>query len=104
MSMSTSMPTYLRRRSLPQGVDKTPSELAEFGQQLPNINLLYLGCTVLILLDRSYCSRFWQAHSDSNAAPCVRAHMHSLRCGRPPVPSMPSLCTERVAASWVTPG
>jgi len=26
---------------------------------LPNINLLYLGCSVLILLDRSYSSRFW---------------------------------------------
>jgi len=45
--------------SLPQGEDKTPAEKAEFGQQLPNINLLYLGCSVLILLDRSYSSRFW---------------------------------------------
>ena len=26
---------------------------------LPNINLLYLGCSVLILLDRSYSGRFW---------------------------------------------
>uniref|UniRef100_A0A7S2GH12 COR domain-containing protein n=1 Tax=Haptolina brevifila TaxID=156173 RepID=A0A7S2GH12_9EUKA len=45
--------------SLPQGGDKTPAEKAAFAQQLPNINLLYLGCRVLILLDRSYSSRFW---------------------------------------------
>ena len=45
--------------SLPQGADKTPAEQAEFGQQLPNINLIYLGCWVLIMLDRSYTSRFW---------------------------------------------
>ena len=26
---------------------------------LRNINLLYLGCSVLLLADRSYLSRFW---------------------------------------------
>ena len=26
---------------------------------LPNVNLLYLGATVLILLDESYMRRFW---------------------------------------------
>jgi len=45
--------------SLPQGDDRTPAEKAAFAQQLPNINLLYIGCSVLIMLDRSYFSRFW---------------------------------------------
>jgi len=45
--------------SLPQGEKKTPEEKAEFGQMLPNINLLYLGCSVLIELDVVYLSRFW---------------------------------------------
>ena len=45
--------------SLPQGDDRTPAEKAAFAQQLPNINLLYVACSVLIMLDRSYFSRFW---------------------------------------------
>lgn len=43
---------------MPQG-NKTQSEKEEFGQMLPNINMLYLGTQVLILLDLSYMSRFW---------------------------------------------
>ena len=43
---------------LPQG-DLTPEEKAEFVRMLREINLLYLGSTVLILLDLSYLSRFW---------------------------------------------
>ena len=34
-------------------------EKAEFEMMLPNINLLYLGATVLVLMDLSYLSRFW---------------------------------------------
>jgi len=45
--------------SMPQGRNKTPSESAEFKEMLPNINLLYLTCSVLILMDRSYMNRFW---------------------------------------------
>ena len=43
---------------MPQG-SRTPSEQAEFDRQLPNINLLYLGGSVLLLVDLSYSSRFW---------------------------------------------
>ena len=42
-----------------QGSNKTPGEKATFGVQLPNINLLYLGASVLILLDGEYTRRFW---------------------------------------------
>ena len=45
--------------SMPQGRNKTLRESAEFKEMLPNINLLYLTCSVLILMDRSYMNRFW---------------------------------------------
>jgi hypothetical protein len=45
--------------SMPQGRNKTERESAEFKEMLPNINLLYLTCSVLILMDRSYMNRFW---------------------------------------------
>ncbi|KOO34185.1 RNA helicase [Chrysochromulina tobinii] len=45
--------------SMPQGQKKTERESAEFKEMLPNINLLYLTCSVLILMDRSYMNRFW---------------------------------------------
>ena len=45
--------------SMPQGRKKTEVEDIEFMTMLPNINLLYLFCSVLILLDGSYMSRFW---------------------------------------------
>ena len=44
---------------MPQGPNRTYLEQAEFDRTLPHVNLLYLGCTVLILLDLSYPSRFW---------------------------------------------
>ena len=44
--------------SMPQG-DRSPRDKADFLAMLPNINLLYLGCSVLILMDRTYMSRFW---------------------------------------------
>lgn len=43
---------------MPQG-ERTPAELVEFKHMLSNVNLLYLGMSVLILLDLSYMSRFW---------------------------------------------
>ena len=44
--------------SMPQG-RKSMSEDVEFNVMLPNIDLLYLFCSVLILQDRTYMSRFW---------------------------------------------
>ena len=40
---------------------KTDSEKTEFDWMLNNAHLLYLGSSVLILLDLSYLSRFWWA-------------------------------------------
>jgi hypothetical protein len=44
---------------MPQGEDKADWEAVEFSVMLPNINLLYLFCSVLILADRQYMGRFW---------------------------------------------
>uniref|UniRef100_A0A6T8Z4W3 Heterokaryon incompatibility domain-containing protein n=1 Tax=Haptolina ericina TaxID=156174 RepID=A0A6T8Z4W3_9EUKA len=43
---------------MPQG-ERTKEEQEAFNLMLGNINLLFLGASVLILLDMSYCSRFW---------------------------------------------
>ena len=43
---------------MPQG-DRTEEEQQSFDMMLANVNMLYLGASVLILLDLSYVSRFW---------------------------------------------
>lgn len=44
--------------SMPQG-DRTTEEDVMFRQMLTNVNLVYLGCQVLLIVDMSYMSRFW---------------------------------------------
>ena len=43
---------------LPQG-QRTDAENTLFRWGLENANFLYLGCSVLLLVDLSYISRFW---------------------------------------------
>jgi len=43
---------------MPQG-EKSMAERVQFDFMLQNVNLLYLGLKVLILLDQTYVSRFW---------------------------------------------
>lgn len=43
---------------MPQG-ERTPAEQVAFKHMLTHVNLLYLGLSVLVLLDLSYMSRFW---------------------------------------------
>jgi len=43
---------------LPQGT-RTPHEKAEFDRMLAQVNLLYLGCSVLVMIDMTYIGRFW---------------------------------------------
>ena len=43
---------------MPQG-ERSGGEKLEFDTMLRNVNLLYLGCSVLALVDLSYMSRFW---------------------------------------------
>ena len=60
---------------MPQGREKPHAEDAELEVMLPNINLLYLFCDVLILLDVSYMSRFW-----ASARTRARASREGLAC------------------------
>ena len=63
-------PFFLHRYdfwSMPQedkdaGVTRTAEEQVEFKEMLSMVNLLYLGASVLILLDMSYLSRFWTCY------------------------------------------
>ena len=43
---------------MPQG-ERNEQEKQDFLRMLRQVNLLYLGCHVLVLLDLSYLSRFW---------------------------------------------
>ena len=54
---------------MPQGGARTPTEKVDFKRMLQNINILYLGCSVLILQELSYLSRFWfdKLHNGSPA-------------------------------------
>ena len=51
---------------MPQG-KRTAVQESAFGLMLSNVNLVFLGCSVLILLDLSYCSRFWYALNAMNS-------------------------------------
>ena len=44
--------------SMPQG-ERNEQKKQDFLRMLRQVNLLYLGCHVLVLLDLSYLSRFW---------------------------------------------
>ena len=44
---------------MPQGDDRTLAEKLCFKWMLENVNLLYLSCSVLCILDLSYNTRFW---------------------------------------------
>ena len=54
---------------MPQG-NRTEVEDIDFKRMLVNMDLLYLGCSVLVLLDLSYVSRFCQAIRIEPAARC----------------------------------
>ena len=43
---------------MPQGERSAPDK-AEFKRMLPRINMLYLGCSVLLIVDNTYITRFW---------------------------------------------
>ena len=42
-----------------EACERTPQEKKDFDRMLREVNLVYLGCFVLIIMDRSYLSRFW---------------------------------------------
>jgi hypothetical protein len=53
---------WLDAQCMPQDIPRgtrSEEDTADFKTMLSMVNLLYLGCSVLILLDLSYASRFW---------------------------------------------
>jgi len=44
---------------MPQGEGKTKAEKIYFKWMLGNVNMLYMGASILLLVDISYLSRFW---------------------------------------------
>ena len=72
---------------MPQG-ERTEGEKVEFDWMLQNVNLLYLGMRVLVLLDLSYLSRFWvcvpamlcanSPHTLHSMCVCVSSRIHAL--------------------------
>ena len=69
---------------------RSPAEKALFLHMLKNVNLLYLGCSVLCLIDISYLSRFWtqfeawlsmQAADSTGLHPAPKGRQrHTFKC------------------------
>ena len=57
MPQDTRTPEERQKRLKPD--PRSPAERLRFKWMLQNVNLLYLGMRVLVLMDISYLSRFW---------------------------------------------
>ena len=62
MSASTGSYLFIVRRFPDGAADRTAEEDERFSWQLKNCNLLYLGSTVISLIDLAYQSRFWTTY------------------------------------------
>ena len=87
---------------------RTPAQRVEFTWMLRNVNMLYLGCSVLILLDLSYISRFWtqfeawlsmQLVSRDGLQP---APPNRRRCEVVPIVNANSIMAESLFAMWAS--
>ena len=75
----------------PQG-DRTAAETIFFKHMLKNVNLLYLGMNVQILLDLSYMSRFWtQFEAWLSMQSCTRKGLMPSEAGQVRVTIVPIL-------------
>ena len=88
------------------GRKKSLAEKAHFNYMLHNINHLYVGMPVLILLDLSYPSRFWtqyeawlamQSVSEEGLFPTPKA---SRRCTIVPISNANSSAVESLENMW----
>jgi len=50
---------FLDAMCMPLPPHRAPTERSELTLMLPNVALLYLGCSVLVLLDQAFTQRFW---------------------------------------------
>ena len=90
---------------MPQGV-RTPSESAAFRHMLSHVNFVYLGCSVLSLVDLSYVSRFWtqfeawlsmQDATEHGLRPAAR---DSRRCTMVPIQGADHKICESLVDMW----
>ena len=44
---------------MPKGLERTEEEKRQFSAQLVNLPMLFIGCRILALVDRTFPSRFW---------------------------------------------
>ena len=80
---------------MPQG-DRSPADLVHFVWMLKNVNLLYLGCSVLILLDISYYRASglkWRRGFPCSSAALKASDRLPRACGD----AASSICTQRPA-------
>jgi len=91
--------------SMPQG-ERTAAERIDFKHMLVNINVLYLGMRVLILLDLSYISRFWTqfeawcSMQSLSAAGLAPARSDKRRCTIIPILGANSSLVESLTLMW----
>ena len=77
---------HKNRRGKSGARDLTEAEVKDFGVMLSEVNLLYIGCKVLVLLDLSSRSRFWTsyeawlAHQQPSASGLRVATQQAARC------------------------
>ena len=69
---------------MPQGGDeRSAAEIADVQRMMAKINLLYLGTSVLILLDLSFPSRFWTQYEVRHISSHELAYKAPARHGPP---------------------
>jgi len=85
---------------------RSDAEDAEFGEMLSNVNAIYLGMRVLILLDMSYMSRFWtqmeawMSMQDASASGLTTASEEKLRYTIVPLHNASAKVTETLVDMW----
>ena len=85
---------------------RSAAEAREFKRMLANINFLYLGASVLILIDRTYMGRFWCAFEawlsmqSASAAGLHSSPLSERRCVIECVHGAPETLRHAVAEEW----
>ena len=84
----------------------SPLQRAELTLMLPNVGLLYLGCSVLMLLDASYSGRFWFGYElwlslqTASTAGLAATSEAQRRCTLVPLEGTPPLLATEMLAAW----
>ena len=85
--------------------DRTPAQKAEFKWMLEHMHMLYLGASVLLMVDRSYMSRFWtQFEAWLSMQKCTKEGLlpdsEQSRCTIMPTMGSDSSLADEVRSMW----